>query len=153
METCQQLQDEEALELGNSSSYFYQTAFDTALVLGDREILCKITGLSDALTVLLFCSKMVLRVPFSLKLFHFTSTVRLSTRYSRCDHLEKIKTFTVESYITDQQLIKFLHKENKCCPVCLAPQLIAFDRKPRNQVSELVGSCQYRLLPTCVGLL
>lgn len=46
------------------------------------------------------------------KLFHFTSTVRLSTRYSQCDHLEKIKTFTVESYITDQQLIKFLHKEN-----------------------------------------
>lgn len=39
------------LGVGSSGSYFYQIAFDTALVLGDREVLYKVTGLSHALKV------------------------------------------------------------------------------------------------------
>lgn len=34
--------------------------------------------------------------------------------------LKKLKTFSEGSYITDQQLTKFLYKENKCCPVFLS---------------------------------
>lgn len=81
--------------------------------------------------------------------FGTMSTVRSSTRYSQCHHLKKLKTFSVESYITDQQFTKFLYEENKCCPVFL-PLISSLDRNPRNHISELVRPW---LLATCVGCL
>lgn len=81
--------------------------------------------------------------------FGTMSTVRPSTRYTQWHHLKKLKTFSVGSYITDQQFTKFLHEENKCFPVFL-PLISSLDRNPRDHILELVESW---LLSTCVGCL
>jgi len=60
----------EAPDAGSRSSYFYQTAFTTALVLGDREVLCKVTGLSHSskVVVLLFKDGIALSLMNSARL-------------------------------------------------------------------------------------
>lgn len=54
--------------------------------------------------------------------FGTMSTVRPSTRQSQCHRLKKVKTFSVESYITDQLFTKFLYEE--ILPSFLAPHIL-----------------------------
>lgn len=64
---------------------FLPNCFNRALVLGDGEILCKITGVSPALkaVVLLFKAGYYESSSASCPVPCFTGTVRLSTRYSQ----------------------------------------------------------------------
>lgn len=109
------------LRSSTAVAIFYQTAFNTALVLSDRNLV-QTTGFSSCFEGFVVLFKDGITSPVQPHKLVHVSLLQwgLCTTYRQYDRLEKIKTFTVGSYSTDQQLRRFLHKENKSYPVCLA---------------------------------